>query len=841
MATLAEPSADEQFRAAFRAWGLDVDAVPVAEATARLRGRPGPVVTEVIAALDEWAAERRRRGSAARWRRLAELAQALDDDPGSRRRELRVLLARGNLVRERGLSALAVALRPVPVPYDVGWGEDRGRLRRLAAETDPAAEPVLGLLTLARALQGTGEDALAERLLRSAVRARPREVVLHEALGHLLTEQRPPRWGEAVECYAVARALRPELGESLANALVQGGRASEGLALYERLVAERPDNPWLHAQRGYALGIQGCHKEAEEAYRAALRLKPDHAYAHHGLGAALDAQGRPKEAEDAFREATRFQPNFPEAHNNLGNALVHLGRDEEAEEAYREAIRLRPEDLLPHYNLGNALRNLGRDEEAEASYREAIRLQPEDPRAHCNLGNLLGDRGRYQEAEAAFRAARRLQPDFPEAHYGLGYALQGQRHPQEAEASYREALRLKPDYPKAHNNLGNLLVLQGRYPEAEAAFREALRIQPDYARAHYNLGNALSDQGRHKEAEASYREAVRLQPDYPEAHCNLGVSLGQQGRYREAEAACREALRLRPDFPEAHYSLSLALFPQGRGKEAEAASREAVRLQPDYPKAHYSLGNALAAQGRYQEAEASYREALRLKPDYPEAHCNLGHAVREQGRFTEALEELRRGHALGSQRPGWRYPSADWVRQCERLVELDRQLPAVLRGEAEPATPSEWLELAALCQRPCKRRHTAAARLYAGAFAADPKLAADLRQQHRYTAACSAALAAAGQGGDAERLPDKVIVMLRRQALRWLRADLALYEKMAGRDEAAARQTVRPRMHHWQQHADLATVRDPAALAQLPEDERQAWRQLWDEVAALLQKVEGTK
>jgi serine/threonine-protein kinase len=58
MVALAEPSADEQFQAAWRAWDptFDVDALPTAEAAGRLKGRPPAVVTEVIAALDEWAA-----------------------------------------------------------------------------------------------------------------------------------------------------------------------------------------------------------------------------------------------------------------------------------------------------------------------------------------------------------------------------------------------------------------------------------------------------------------------------------------------------------------------------------------------------------------------------------------------------------------------------------------------------------------------------------------------------------------------------------------------------------------------------------------------------------------
>ena len=111
MAALAEPCADEQFAAAFRALG------PGAR-----RGRPpdpggggapqerlAPVLTEVIAALDEWADSGAARGSPRRsaapgrtWPRrwtTTRLGAA----------ELRAILARGQLAA-RAAGALAAAL-----------------------------------------------------------------------------------------------------------------------------------------------------------------------------------------------------------------------------------------------------------------------------------------------------------------------------------------------------------------------------------------------------------------------------------------------------------------------------------------------------------------------------------------------------------------------------------------------------------------------------------------------------------------------------------------------------------------------------------------------------------
>jgi hypothetical protein len=76
--------------------------------------------------------------------------------------------------------------------------------------------------------------------------------------------------------------------------------------------------------------------------------------------------------------------------------------------------------------------------------------------------------------------------------------------------------------------------------------------------------------------------------------------------------------------------------------------------------------------------------------------------------------------------------------------------------------------------------------------------------------------------------------MLRRQALPWLRDDLALYAKAVEGGGADAIQAAPEGLAHWQRDADLAPVRDPRALGPLPEGERQAWRRPWDDVAALL-------
>jgi hypothetical protein len=127
--------------------------------------------------------------------------------------------------------------------------------------------------------------------------------------------------------------------------------------------------------------------------------------------------------------------------------------------------------------------------------------------------------------------------------------------------------------------------------------------------------------------------------------------------------------------------------------------------------------------------------------------------------------------------------------------------------------------------------------LWAGAFTADPMLADDLGAGHRYQAACAAGLAGSGKGKDAARLTARERGRLRRQALAWLRADLALRLRQLEGGKPKDRAEARLRLRQWQWDPALTGLRAAAAVAGLPAGEREAWRCLWAEVQAVLIKA----
>jgi tetratricopeptide (TPR) repeat protein len=441
-----------------------------------------------------------------------------------------------------------------------------------------------------------------------------------------------------------------------------------------------------------------------------------------------------------------------------------------------------------------------------------------------------------EEAIRFFTAAVAIRPDSPYTHFALGVTLMNKGRTDEAIAEYREVLCLSKDFHHAHLALASVLRERGQLDEAIAECREAIRLEagPD---ARHALGNVLLDRGQVDEAVVEYRGIIRIWPDHAPAHCNLGVALGRKGQMDEAITEFRVAIQLSPNFALAHNNLGTALRKKGQSDEAIAEWRAAIHWKKDYPDAHFNLGVALHDKGQVDDAIAAYREAIRLMPDFARAHYNLGLTLLEQGRFADALAALKRCHELGVRNPRLPHPSAQEIEKCERLLELDRKLPAILIGRREPADTPERIALAELCQLPSKKRYLAALRFYEQAFAAEPKLTGDQPSFLRYNAACAAALAGCGRGDGADKLDTSERARLRQKALDWLRADLAAWHKVLEGERSKAAPVVRQQMEHWLEDTDFAGVRGSDALTKLPEAEPQNWQKLWAEVDQLRQRA----
>jgi serine/threonine-protein kinase len=787
-----------------------------------------------------------------------------------------------------GLGAILCEILTGQPPYVRGDAPDARALRRRIKRGDTAlAVARLGacaadgeLVQLARACltpepEGRPRDAGAVAVAVAAYQAGVQERLRQAELERTAAEARAgaeEQARQAAQAQAAAEARARQAAEAQAEAETRARQAAEARAEEERrrrrltlaLAGSLLLTLGLAAGGGWWYQQAQAHKQAERERLAAVTERDVRA-------ALQEAESLGEQARGLADAPERWQAALAAALSaaRRAQALLDSGLPtDELRDRVREVVAVLERDECDRLLLEQAEEARLRTadwrggtfnySESASRYREAFRgwgldvgqASPQEAAGRLRAGPL-GDRrlaamGHWAWVTSDAAEWRRLQEvlgaataDDPFRREWREAAARQDRAALEALA-VREKTRALP--PSALVSLAQLLHRTRVAGGAEGLLREGLRRHPDDFWLHFELAYVLRDMGPGQAGEAlrHYTAALALRPKSAAVHYSLGVALKGQGDLAGAVRCYREALRLEPKYAQAHNNLGAALQDKG-DMDIDGAVRwyrETLRLDPRLPQAHYNLGRALRAQGDLDGAIASYHTAIRFDPNYAEPHCNLGLALQLQGRFAESLAAYRRGHELGTARH-WTYTSAEWVRDAERLVELDGVLPKVLNGEASPATAADGLSLAWICLRPNKKRYAAAAHLYRDAFADRPELAGDPRQGHRYAAAC-AALAGCGRGKDAGSLGEAERAVWRRQALEWLRADLALRQEQAG-GKPAGRAEVQAAMRHWQKDVDLAGVRDQEELAKLPAAERAAWEKLWADVGALLKRTSAAK
>jgi protein O-mannosyl-transferase len=391
---------------------------------------------------------------------------------------------------------------------------------------------------------------------------------------------------------------------------------------------------------------------------------------------------------------------------------------------------------------------------------------------------------------------------------------------------WEHALEVTTNNALAHNNLALHFIRRGRLLRAEKEVEAAVAIRPDSPLFQHNRAIVLRELGRREEALTACRQASALDPEDAQIHLTLANLLRDLGRGDEALPEFRAAVALAPDKAIMHGNLANQLLDFGQLPEAMSAYRRAIELDPAYASPHVGLGSALAELGKREEASAEFHQAIQLDPKNAVAHYNLALNEQAEGRLEEAMNEYRKALQLG-------YRQAEpQLQACEQLRQLRPRLPDLLAGRDKPADNAERLSFADLCAQPFEARYAKAAQLYREAFAADPALADDPRTSYRSLAALAAARAGCGQGRETPDLTEAVKTRLRRQALEWLQAELAYWQQ--GKDKTEGRILIVPTLRAWQKNDGLAGVREPAALAGLPQEERTAWQKFWHEVETLV-------
>jgi serine/threonine-protein kinase len=316
--------AAEDYVEAFRAYGVEVDQLAVAESLALLRD--SKIKETLVAALIDWATLERKAGDAdikrvfrvvKVYHRLIAVAQQLDaDDPW----------------HHKFYAALKVA------------GVATTAVKHLAETTEVAA---LSPTKLALLGEFVAEDHPA---------------VAVELLGRARRHHREDFWINHHLADALLRLPKPQPERALAHR--------------EATVALAPHEPGVLNLLGYAYVRADRLDDALHAFHDALQQQPGFTLARTNLLTALAELGRWEEARREFKEAERLRLTDASVLHAWANVRLRTGHFHEAAAYYRKVRQLLPTSLEATLLLGNTLEFAGEFAQAAAVLKEGERLLP---------------------------------------------------------------------------------------------------------------------------------------------------------------------------------------------------------------------------------------------------------------------------------------------------------------------------------------------------------------------------------------------------------------------------------------------------------------------------------
>jgi tetratricopeptide (TPR) repeat protein len=327
-----------------------------------------------------------------------------------------------------------------------------------------------------RILGAAGDTAGAETTLRAALKEKPKEPAIWQALHGVLTG-------------GARRTLEREAG----RAGVPLGLPSETKTLLDLIRKGQPD-------------------QALKQATALARAAPAAAAPVHAVGAAHLALGNGRAAVAACEEAVRRDPGSAEYLLDLGAALVQAGRPAAALDRLTEAEALGADVALPR---ARAMSDSCRDAEAAGVLDTAARRTP----SFDTLSALALTRAALRDAKAArvaFDRAVKTPQGRQRQHglrLGLAAALSDAGDLDAAIAFLTDGLARTPDQPGLLTQRGQFRQSAGDLSGAEEDLLRAVDLAPAEPEAYRAYAN-----GRKSQAEdpvAARLEAQLARPDLP--------------------------------------------------------------------------------------------------------------------------------------------------------------------------------------------------------------------------------------------------------------------------------------------------------------------------------------
>jgi tetratricopeptide (TPR) repeat protein len=399
---------------------------------------------------------------------------------------------------------------------------------------------------LAQAYHLNGQDDLALRAIRQALRAEPDNLSVWQKYGELLCGTGDCAAG--LKWLIKARrsdATLPRIDYDIAAADYKLMDLAGAAQYAARAVESQPNDVTALQLQAVANVKLAQWQEARHAHERILAFKADDVEALLGLGQCeLELKNYPA-AVDKLQSVLRLDPTRLLAHFYLSRAFAGMGRTEDAEheaalhqlmmeqltfvrsvesDERESPIRVQARQLLAEHREADALQ----------LYREHFKgTSATSGDAYVFVGKLYLFMGNAEDGLRSLHQAIRVQPTVRGAHTYEGILALKQGDLSRAENEFQSELRNDPNYQLAIAEMGEVRYRQERWSEAAEQLAKSRTMTPELlymlCDSYFHIGR-VSDANLTAEVVAAYgRNTPQIMNDLIELlHRNKQMELAQR-------------------------------------------------------------------------------------------------------------------------------------------------------------------------------------------------------------------------------------------------------------------------------------------------------------------------
>ncbi len=580
-------------------------------------------------------------------RAVSEYKQAIEADPDSL--FLRTELA--ELYSLSGHTAEGVAAAEDVLKIDPDYPDAHRLLSRIYYH----------MLDTSQGGGGVPKENLAKAIehLEALVRVDPGDSDSLLLLGHLYRVDNQPK--KAEETFRKVLQTDPNSKVGLANLseiYIQNGDFDQAIEALNKIPEGDMDSQ-LFGMLGYAYSQTQQYDKAIDIYEKVLAQEPDNTNIRRYYAEALLSSGKNATAREQLQKILKSEPEDGLSYKRLAMLDREEGRFDDARQELEKARSLSADDLEIPYQQALLESTVGNNDKAVTILKDLVQ-QSERPGGKYTvpeannralflerLGMVYRDEMKYPQAMEVFKQIQALGPlQEPRAELLIIETLRLEHQPDKAMAEADTAVKNYPKNQELVITRATMLGEAGHVDEAVTQLQTLLTNRPIDRSIYISIAQVYLQAKRFEPAEQAIQKALDLSPSPEDQEFALfvqGSIFERQKKYDQAEQTFKRVLSVDPLNSSASNYLGYMLADRGiRLDESLKYIQKALELEPGNAAYLDSLGWAYFKMGRYDLAEKPLENAATKIQNDPTIHEHLGNLYLREGKTGRAQEEWQR-------------------------------------------------------------------------------------------------------------------------------------------------------------------------------------------------------